>query len=177
MPATGPEPCPVQGFAIEAALGDAAAQYNLGVELYRGERVEQDLEKAAALWQMSVASGNVPAHNSLGYLVFYGRGVPRDPEEGLRLWRFAAERGHAESQFHIASVYMTGRHLARDYTLAYAWAKTSAHYAEGVAELGGGPKVAQDARTLMQEARENLAGRQQKRADKRAAEFIASYGP
>ncbi len=125
----------------------------------------------------SVASGNVPAHNSLGYLVFYGRGVPRDPEEGLRLWRFAAERGHAESQFHIASVYMTGRHLARDHTLAYAWAKTSEHYSKTVAELGGGPQVAQDARSLMRQARENLAGRDLKRADKRAAEFIANYGP
>ena len=28
----GPEQCPVQDFAIEAALGNAAAQYNLGVE-------------------------------------------------------------------------------------------------------------------------------------------------
>ena len=173
----GPEQCPVQDFAIDAALGNASAQYNLGVELYRGERVEQNLEKAAGLWRMSVEQGNVPAHNSLGYLAFFGRGVPRDPEEGLRLWRYAAERGHAESQFHIASVYMTGRHLPRDYVLAYAWAKTSAHYAEAVAELGGGPKVAQDARTLMQEARENLAGRQRKRADKRATEFIAKYGP
>lgn len=173
----GPEQCPVQDFAIEAALGNAVAQYNLGVELYRGERLEQNLEKAAALWRMSVASGNVPAHNSLGYLVFFGRGVKRDPEEGLRLWRFAAERGHAESQFHLASVYMTGRHLPRDYALAYAWANTSEHYAKAVSGLGGGPQVAQDARALERQARENLAGRERKRAEKLAAKFIASYGP
>lgn len=173
----GPDLCPVQDFAIEAALGNAVAQYNLGVELYRGERLEQNLEKAAALWRMAVASGNVPAHNSLGYLVFFGRGVQRDPEEGLRLWRFAAERGHAESQFHLASVYMTGRHLPRDYALAYAWANTSEHYAKAVSELGGGPQVAQDARALKRQARENLAGRDRKRAEKLAAKFIASYGP
>lgn len=173
----GPDLCPVQDFAIEAALGNAVAQYNLGVELYRGERLKQNLEQAAVLWRMAVASGNVPAHNSLGYLVFFGRGVQRDPEEGLRLWRFAAERGHAESQFHLASVYMTGRHLPRDYALAYAWANTSEHYAKAVSELGGGPQVAQDARALKRQARENLAGRDRKRAEKLAAKFIASYGP
>ncbi len=171
------EPSSLQALEAEAAQGNVTAQYDLGVEFYQGEKVEQNLEKAAALWRLAAQSGHVSAHNNLGFLTFYGRGVPRDPEEGIRLWRFAAERGHAEAQFHLASTYMTGRHRKRNYVLAYAWAKTSEHYAEAVAKLGGGPKVAQDARVLMRQARENLSEGDLKRAGELAAEYIASYGP
>ena len=45
----GPEQCPVQDFAIEAALGDAAAQYNLGGMFKRGFS-EQMTRKEAMRW-------------------------------------------------------------------------------------------------------------------------------
>ncbi len=167
----------IQNLATEAAQGDSTAQYNLAVELYRGEKVEKDLEKAAALFRSSAASGHVPAHANLAYLVFYGHGVARDPEEGIRLWRFAAERGHAEAQLHLASVYMTGRQIERDYVLAYAWAKTSVYYAEAAPELGGGSHVAEEASTLMRQARKELSDKRAELAEKRAASFISAYGP
>ena len=168
---------PLQVLEAEAARGDATAQFNLGVELYRGEKVERNLEKAARLWRLAAKSGHVSAHNNLGYLVFFGRGVARDPEEGMRLWRFAAEGGHAEAQFHLASTYMTGRHRRRNYLVAYAWAKTSAHHAPTLAKLGGDPAVAEKARTLMRQARQSLSENELGQAEERAAEFIARYGP
>lgn len=45
---TGKEPnCKVQDLAIEAALGDPVAQYDLGVAFHRGVDVPQDFTKAA----------------------------------------------------------------------------------------------------------------------------------
>jgi TPR repeat protein len=167
----------MQDLATKAAQGDPTAQYNLAVELYRGEKVEKDLERAAELFRSSAASGHVPAHANLAHLVFYGHGLARDPEEGIRLWRFAAERGHAEAQLHLASVYMTGRQIGRDYVLAYAWAKTSVYYAKAAPELGGGSHVAEEASTLMRQARKELGDKRAELAEKRAASFISSYGP
>ncbi len=164
-------------LASKAAQDDPVAQYNLGVEYYRGERVERNLEKAAALWKNAAAVGNVPASNSLAYLTFYGKGIPRDAEEGIRLWRYAAERGHAEAQFQLASVYMSGRHVSRSYVLAYAWASASVHYAEATTELGGDPEVTANARLLQQGARAALSNKQRELAETRAQEFIAVYHP
>ena len=172
-----PGPDPLRKLETEAARGDPIAQYNLGVELYRGERVERDLARAAVLWRSAAEAGHVNAHNSLAYLVFYGRGAPRDPAEGLRLWRFAAERGHAESQFHLASAYMTGRDIDRDLVLAYAWARTAVHDAEAVPELGGGPRVQRNASALLAEVRAILPEESRGVAESRAQEFIRVYGP
>jgi TPR repeat protein len=160
-----------------ADQGDPIAQYNLGVDYYRGDRVERDVAKAAELWRKAAASGHVNASNSMAYLVFYGRGVPRDPAEGLRLWQFAAERGHAESQFHLASAYMAGREVARSYVVAYAWASAAVHYSEAAADLGGGPQIHRDASALLVTVRTALPKDQTPAAEARAREFIAAYGP
>ncbi len=88
--------CELQQLAIDAALGDTAAQYNLGVEFFRGANLPRDYAKAANLWRRASEVGSVTASNNLGYPKYYGRpGVERDYAEGIRLWRFAAERGYA----------------------------------------------------------------------------------
>jgi TPR repeat protein len=169
--------CELEKLEAEAAAGDPVAQYNLGIERYRGECIERDLTRAAALWRSAAAAGSLPAHNSLGYLTFRGHGVPRDPAEAFRLWRFAAERGHPESQFFLASAYMTGREIARDYVLAYAWASASVHYAELGSDLGADPEVASRARLVLREVKRELSDRVARRAEEKAREFIASFGP
>ena len=113
--------CELQRLAIDAALGDTAALYNLGVEFFRGTNLPRDYAKAANLWRRASEAGSVEASNNLGFLRYYGRpGVERDYSEGIRLWRFAAERGFAESQVHMGQAYSDGRFLKSDLIEAYA---------------------------------------------------------
>ena len=49
--------CPIEELAIEAALGETTAQYNLAVEFFRGERVPRDYAKAAKLWRSASDAG------------------------------------------------------------------------------------------------------------------------
>src|SRR5688572_29468011 len=103
--------CEVQELAIEAALGDKTAQYNLAVAFFTGERVPRDYSKSAVLWRLAVKDGNLGAHNNLGYLMYYGQGTKQDYAEGVRLWRVAAERGMPESQIHLGFAYYDERFL------------------------------------------------------------------
>lgn len=124
--------CKLQELAIEAALGDAEAQHDLGVAFHQGEDLPQDLAKAAALWRMAGDKGIVQALNNLGHLTYYGRGIKLDHAEGVRLWRLAAEKGFSESQIHLSIAYSDGKYLPRNYVEAYAWAKTGRLLAEQI---------------------------------------------
>lgn len=63
----------MQELAINAALGDVKAQYNLGVIFFRKE----DYSKAAVMWRLSSNAGHISSFN-LGYLTYYGKDVKSD---------------------------------------------------------------------------------------------------
>ncbi len=172
-----PNPAPAEAPGEPAEPTDPIDLYNLGVQYYRGETVERDVDKAAEYWRKAADNGHINAHNGLAYLVFYGRGAPRDPQEGLRLWRFAAERGHAESQFHLASAYMAGREVDRDYVVAHAWVSAAVYYSKEAPDLGGGPKIHKDATALLGTVTRALPASQTEDANARAQKFIRLYGP
>lgn len=167
----------LQTTAIDAALGDVTAQYNLGVDFFRGECVPKDLSKAAVMWRQAAASGEISAHNNLGWLTFHGNGVSQDEREGVRLWRFAAERGHAESQSHLAWAYLKGRGVNRDVVVAYAWAKVSLESSRLKPELGGGAEVDSVTRETLQEIESALAKDQRVAAEETAREYVSKYAP
>ncbi len=117
--------CEVQQLAINAALGDSAAQYNLAVHFYSGNGVPKDWAKSAILWGHAVKAGNIPAHNNLGYLNYYGgNGYIAKPAEGIRLWRIAAAKGFPESQVHLGVAYYDGIVLPVNLVEAWAWLET-----------------------------------------------------
>ena len=169
--------CELQQLAINAALGDAGAQYDLGVEFFRGVDVPQDFAKSAALWRMASKAGVLSSFNNLGYLTYYGKGVKEDHAEGLRLWRVAAEKGFAESQVHIAEAYSDGRFLKQDFVEAYAWAKAGKHFAARITDAELAESIGKMAQTTMTDARRKLSATQFDVAEKKAAEYIARYKP
>ena len=169
--------CKLQGLAIEAALGDAQAQYNLGVEFHRGENLPQDFGKAAVMWQLASNGGVVESFNNLGFLTYYGKGVRQDYAEGVRLWRIAAEKGFAESQIHIGDAYSDGKYLEPDYAEAYAWAKTGRHYATLLEDAELRKSIIEMAEKLLAEGRTKLSEVQLTEADRRGTEYIAKFGP
>lgn len=166
--------CRLQELAIDASLGKAEAQYDLGVEFYTGANIPQDFSKAAVMWRLaSQSAGFTGAFNNLGYLTYYGKGVKQDYPEAIRLWRIAAENGYPESQIHLATAYSDNRHLKVDYVEAYAWAKTGKYFAERTKDT----EIIKMAERRLVEVRKGLSSSQLTQAEKKTTEYIAKFSP
>lgn len=179
---TKPGECDLQRLAIDAALGEVGAQYNLGVEFFRGSCVPKDYAKAANLWRKASDAGHTGASNNLGFLKYNGRpGVDRDYAEGIRRWRFAAERGFTESQVHLAEAYFDGKFLPTDLIEAYAWAKAGKHNAsrsgEGFDKPDFGEELAKMADDVLADVGRRLTVDERAKAEKKAAEYIRKFAP
>jgi TPR repeat protein len=167
--------CELQALAIEAALGDPDAQYDLAVEFHRGDAIPQDLAKAAELWRMAAKGGVISAFNNLGHLTYYGRGIKQNFAQGIRLWRIAATNGHSESQVHLAFAYSDGKYLKPNYIEAYSWGLTGKHFAS----LDGDPEmrnaVGEMAAEVLTKIKGKLTPRQIALAERRARTYISRY--
>lgn len=84
--------------AVEAALDDRDALYNLAVKFYLGAELPQSYAHAARLWQKAAALGFIAAKNNLGFLTFEGKGVASDRVAGLRWILFADATAAARSR-------------------------------------------------------------------------------
>ena len=169
--------CLVQDLAIDAALGNRDAQYDLGVFFFRGEDVPQDFSKAAIMWRMAANAGMLEANNNLGFLTYYGKGVKQDYAEGIRLWRKAAEAGFAESQVHLAEANYDERYLILDLVEAYAWAKAGKHFAEKMTDAKLGKAIAEEADQVLIDVRSKLSPARLSEAENKAAAYISKYPP
>lgn len=170
-----PSNCDIQALAIEAALGNRTAQYNLAVEFHRGEKVAQDLAKAATLWRLSAKAGDIDSHNNLGHLTYYGRGIKQNFAEGIRLWRIAATNGHSESMVHMAHAHADGKFLKIDYVEAFAWATSgkTAALADDDPEMQ--KAISEMADEVLAEVEPNLKPSQLALAKRRANLYVSRY--
>ena len=67
-----------------AELGDAEAQYNIGVMYDEGAGRPQDLAAAAGWYHKAAQQGFVDAQTNLGMMYYHGQGVSRDPDEAAK---------------------------------------------------------------------------------------------
>jgi TPR repeat protein len=80
-----------------AELGDAEAQYNLGVMYDEGAGIDQDLAKAASWYRKAAEQGFVDAQTNLGMMHYAGQGITRDLAEAAEWFRRAASQGDQEA--------------------------------------------------------------------------------
>ena len=80
-----------------AELGDAEAQYNLGVMYDEGAGRDRVLGKAAEWYGMAAEQGFVDAQTNLGIMYMSGQGVPRDRASAQRWLQMAADQGDSEA--------------------------------------------------------------------------------
>jgi TPR repeat protein len=80
-----------------AELGDAEAQYNLGVMYDEGAGIDQDLVKAASWYRKAADQGFMDAQTNLGMMYYYGQGITRDHVEAANWFRRAASQGDQEA--------------------------------------------------------------------------------
>lgn len=116
--------------AINAALNDPYAQYNLAVAHWLGECVEQDLSISRVLWRAALNPDLPEAYNNLGFLLYHGHGGEIDRQGAVELWRRGIEVGSLEAQIHLASARLDRQHLAYDEKRAYALASAALQCAE-----------------------------------------------
>jgi hypothetical protein len=159
----------LQNLPIGAALDDAIAKFDLGVEYFR----IKDYKRAAKMWEISANYGILEAYNNLGYLTYYGLGAKEDQAEGLRLWWIAAENGFSESQSHIAEAYTDGKYLKKDLIEAYGWAQKAKHFAPQI----GNAELAEDLIKYAEKLMANLIIKLSKakviETDKKVASYIS----
>ncbi|MGB5259599.1 MAG: tetratricopeptide repeat protein [Gammaproteobacteria bacterium] len=80
-----------------AELGDAEAQFNLGVMYDEGAGRARDLTLAAEWYRKAAEQGFMDAQTNLGIMHMNGQGVPRDPDAAARWLAMAADQGDAEA--------------------------------------------------------------------------------
>lgn len=80
-----------------AELGDAEAQYNIGVMFDEGAGLDQDLVAAADWYRRAGEQGFLDAQTNLGMMYYHGQGVERDLEEAAKWFRLAADQGDREA--------------------------------------------------------------------------------
>ena len=93
-----------------AELGDAAAHYQLGHMYYKGEGVEEDLEKAIPHWEDAAIGGHPMARHNLGVY----EGNSGNTERAVKHYIIAAKLGYEESMTMLWKFYSDGRITKQD---------------------------------------------------------------
>lgn len=104
-----------------ADLGDAEAQWRLGVMVDSGLGVRASLETAVKLFRAAARQGNAKAHVSLGIMYSLGRGVRTDHKLALHHYQTAARMGDGHAFNEIGVVHLAGEGVRADAIEATAW--------------------------------------------------------
>ncbi len=108
--------------AIEATKNeDKQALFDLALMYDDGDGVEEDNDKAIALYIKAANKGHVKAMNNLALMYDEGDGVEEDNEEAVKWYTKAAEQGYATAQYNLGMMYDEGEGVKRDDEKAIYW--------------------------------------------------------
>lgn len=111
--------------AARAASGDAAAQYDLGMNYARGGGASKDMDAAAHWLGLAAASGVADAQFALGALK--AKLAPDDDgAEVTALYLRAAQQDNAKAQYNLALAYADGVGVPQSYRTAIQWFERAA---------------------------------------------------
>jgi hypothetical protein len=96
LPSKGIDITDLKHLRSLAQLGDAAAQFSLGVRYATGEEVKQDYSEAARWFSLAAEQGHVMAQSTLGAYYWAGRGLPQDLSKAY-FWAVLANTGGDEA--------------------------------------------------------------------------------
>ena len=88
-----------------AELGDAHAQYLLGVKYENGKGVDQIYEIAVKWHTLAANQGHADAQFSLGAMYNHGNGVPKNFKTSMKWYLLAAEQGNADAQLAVGQAF------------------------------------------------------------------------
>ncbi|GEM_PF-3540657 len=99
----------IEELERRTANGDTQAQAELGARYGNGNGVEQDLDKAIALFRDAAAKGEADAAFYLGMANLSGMGVPSNEANAVMWLEKAAANGSAQGQYWLAVMIKDGR--------------------------------------------------------------------
>ena len=101
---------------IDAANGDAEAQYKLGHNLiYEYGKDQRKNQAEALIWFLKAATqGHVSAQYACGLMYEKGQGTGRNLSEATKWYRNAAENGNAAAQYALGFAFVRGRGVPRN---------------------------------------------------------------
>ncbi|EKP0296607.1 sel1 repeat family protein [Aeromonas veronii] len=109
-------------YRNSAELGDAIAQYNLGVIYSNGEGVKRDFKQAFVWFRKAAEQGHSESQLAIADMYLLGRGVSKDYRLGLDWLLRAAEGGHPPAKLRLALMYDRGmRGVEQNYAQAAIW--------------------------------------------------------
>ena len=88
----------LRNWFAEAEIGDAEAQYHLGLSYYNSYGVPRDWTKAAYWYRKAAEQGHAIAQYYLGVAYHAGEGVERDETQALYWYRKAAQQGNVNAR-------------------------------------------------------------------------------
>lgn len=108
-------------YLAEAELGNAIAQYQIGL-LYRdGLGTKQNYVAAGEWFRKAAEQGDADAQYELSELLYWGDGVEADLKESAHWTRLAAEQGHLDAQYALGTMYYTGDGVPVDLEQSAHW--------------------------------------------------------
>ena len=85
-----------------ARLGDARAQFTLGLLYANGKGVPENGKEAVVWYRRAADQGHARAQYNLGWMYANGKGVPADEVQAAAWYREAADQGHAKAIFGVS---------------------------------------------------------------------------
>jgi hypothetical protein len=106
----------------DAAGGDPAAMYQLGLRFQQGKGVRKNADEAVMWFHRAAAEGLADAMLQLGILhENEGRGVATDHSKAALWYGKAAKLGQGSAMFYLGTLYWGGRGVRQDVVEAYKW--------------------------------------------------------
>lgn len=113
-------------FQAAYAMGLRDAAHGLGLCLYHGYGISQDLDKAIALLLPFAEAGDAESAYLAGTYYYSQTIDKRDYARAVHFYAIAAENGHAEAQFRLGYCHRKGFGVAQDDALAEKWFRKAA---------------------------------------------------
>lgn len=120
----------------------AAAQYRLGMMLYRGLGVAQNYMKALYFFRHGGKNGNGSAEYMYSIMLFNGMGIPKNIQKSLRHFKRAAHIGNPNAQYFYARLLEDGVYLPQDVTTAFHYFTKAADQGHPDAQFKAGKMLA-----------------------------------
>jgi len=110
-------------FKSLAELGDASAQFNLGVLYHQGQGVAQDDKQAVEWWTKAADQGHTDAMDNLGLRYAKGEGVAQDWVQAYKWFSIAGMRKNvsAASNAQVAASKMKPEQVEQAQNQAKEW--------------------------------------------------------
>jgi TPR repeat protein len=109
-----------------AAIGNAEAQYELGVMYYSGEGIPRDFQEALSWFRKAADQGVARAMTCAAMILHENRGVKPNLAEAVGFYTRAAELGDAEAQVRLGVMYDKGLGVPKDHLAARGWLQKAA---------------------------------------------------